>query len=456
VIGVALGGAPPAGVGGAEIVRALEQRLEGCARGAVLEYHGDGVGSLPMSERIATASLGGVCLGAAASVFPSDERTREYLAARGRDADWRRTAGDADGFDEAVTLDLGRVASAERRGGRVRIGALAEDDDLLALARAGEARAGLGEVTIVVGGRAARAALEDAGALATLERRGALVVDLADAQAHAPLEPESWVCGDEGEIEAGRARALSTPALLASLGLEAEALAEPEPAPGRRPGAALAPGEVLPAAAPAAAVMPERSAVHVPPALLPPLPATVRGVVLVHASGDLDGPALLGWGPRAQARRGDAAELATLVLRDLAPDLAPRARGRRWSVLSCAGRWGDEARHDDVARALAALGVRVVIARAYADGHAGALAAHGVLPLAWHRDDDDRRVGAGEELELPAAAETLAGDGRMVVRNLTRGLAFDLRVELDARGRAIAAAGGLLASLVRAPAGAGA
>ena len=61
--------------------------------GAIIEWGGEGVRSLSVPER-ATITNMGTELGATTSIFPSDEITREFLRAEGREADYRPLASD--------------------------------------------------------------------------------------------------------------------------------------------------------------------------------------------------------------------------------------------------------------------------------------------------------------------------------------------------------------------------
>jgi aconitate hydratase len=46
-------------------------------------------------------------LGATAGLFPSDEMTRRFLRAQGREKDWRPLEPDSDAqYDEKITIDL--------------------------------------------------------------------------------------------------------------------------------------------------------------------------------------------------------------------------------------------------------------------------------------------------------------------------------------------------------------
>ncbi|HTR97246.1 MAG TPA: aconitase family protein, partial [Candidatus Acidoferrales bacterium] len=441
VVAIQFRGGPRPGVGGAEIVLHLTRMLDRSAHGAFLECRGEPLAALPMAERIALASLAQGRLGVRACVLPSDDVTRAYLAERGRDADWRRfDAGDG-AAERTLELDLGRIAPAEPREACVRVGAEAEDDDLRLLAAAAARGARLTGVEVVVGGRATRRALEEGGVLAALESAGADVRDDGEARAQTPLDPGSLACADEAEVSAGRAKPISAPGLVASLGF---AVPVPERESRRREGAELDPAEVLGPGDATGAF--DRGTAPAPPERPAPLEGSPRGLVLVHAAGDLPGERVLAWGPRAQARRGDPVALAALAFDGNVVPLAESFGRLRCAFAIANGRWGEGARDEAVARALVALGVRVVLARTFAPGHARVLAVHGILPLAWRRDVDASRVESFDELELPGLGEAPPGTRRLTVRSLTRGQAFDVDVVVSAAWLELARAGGVLSA----------
>ena len=62
-------------------------------KGKIFEYAGPGVASLSLTERATITNMGAE-MGASTSIFPSDERTRDYLESRGRGADYKPMAAD--------------------------------------------------------------------------------------------------------------------------------------------------------------------------------------------------------------------------------------------------------------------------------------------------------------------------------------------------------------------------
>ncbi len=74
--------------------------------GKVIEYGGEGVKTLSVPERATITNMGAE-LGATTSIFPSDEITREFLKAQGREQDWSEVKPDADAvYDETYDIDL--------------------------------------------------------------------------------------------------------------------------------------------------------------------------------------------------------------------------------------------------------------------------------------------------------------------------------------------------------------
>jgi len=110
VFGVRLTGALPDWVSAKDLILELLRRydVKGCV-GKVIEYFGPGVATLSATDRETIGNMG-TELGATSTIFPSDERTRQYLQAQGRGDAWRELAAD-DGcdYDEQIEIDLATI-----------------------------------------------------------------------------------------------------------------------------------------------------------------------------------------------------------------------------------------------------------------------------------------------------------------------------------------------------------
>lgn len=74
--------------------------------GVVMEYAGSGLASLTVPERATIANMGAE-MGVTTSIFPSDEVTRQFLKAQGREEDWVELKADDDAeYNRVVNIDL--------------------------------------------------------------------------------------------------------------------------------------------------------------------------------------------------------------------------------------------------------------------------------------------------------------------------------------------------------------
>ena len=77
--------------------------------GAIIEWGGPGVATLSVPERATITNMGAE-LGATTSIFPSDEVTRKFLAAQGREEDYTPLSSDEDAqYDRIIEIDLGSL-----------------------------------------------------------------------------------------------------------------------------------------------------------------------------------------------------------------------------------------------------------------------------------------------------------------------------------------------------------
>jgi aconitate hydratase len=110
VLGVRLTGKLPAWVSAKDVILEMLRRydVKGCV-GKIIEYYGPGLKSLSATDRETIGNMG-TETGATTSVFPSDERTLEYLSAQRRGGDWIRLAADEGAeYDEYAEIELSRL-----------------------------------------------------------------------------------------------------------------------------------------------------------------------------------------------------------------------------------------------------------------------------------------------------------------------------------------------------------
>ncbi|MGD8929111.1 MAG: aconitate hydratase [Lysobacterales bacterium] len=105
--GIRLTGRVPDWVSAKDVILEMLRRhgVDG-GLGRIVEYHGPGVNGLSAMDRHVIANMGAE-LGATTSLFPSDNRTREFLVSHGREEDWQPLAADENcSYDHEDEIDL--------------------------------------------------------------------------------------------------------------------------------------------------------------------------------------------------------------------------------------------------------------------------------------------------------------------------------------------------------------
>ena len=470
VLGIRLRGSPAPYVTGQDVAFEIARRLApGGAGGRLVEFAGPGVASLSIPDRMIVCGTSAEW-GAAAAVFPADEVTRAWLAARGRPSDWRKSEAGEGGADEWLDLDLGEIEPQFAELGRpetarplagvtgtevrhVRIGPGAAASDLMKLAqwlRGRELPNGI-SLTIAPGSRERLETAERAGGLQDLVAQGAVVEADGGSRMGGAGESGAGLCFGERAADLDGARTRWWAASLESCA--AAALTGRLSDPRRVVVASAPPGEpellvggeawVL---APRAESEPGAASGAGLPAVPAgePLTGAVRGLVLLRCGDGVTTEHVLPWGARIAPLASDIAALRAHAFETLDPEFARRALASGGGFVLAGQGLGGGPQREQAGLVLVALGVRAVIARSWDPGFRRRLLAAGSLPLTFARAADLDAFAAGDELELPTLPHGLEAGRPLVVRNLTHGTQLDVRHDLDARSIAIAKSGGLL------------
>ncbi|MEK6590618.1 MAG: aconitate hydratase [Nitrospinota bacterium] len=110
IFGVKLTGMLPPWVSGKDVILEMLRRhtVKG-GIGKIIEYFGPDIKHLSATDRATIANMGAE-LGATTTVFPSDERTREFMLRQGRGDQWVYLEADEDpNYDELDEIDLSKL-----------------------------------------------------------------------------------------------------------------------------------------------------------------------------------------------------------------------------------------------------------------------------------------------------------------------------------------------------------
>jgi aconitate hydratase len=485
VVGVRLTGQLQPWVAAKDIIFELLRRLtvKGGV-GRIFEYCGEGVASLSVPERSTITNMGAE-LGATTSVFPSDERTREYFRAQRREEMWRPIAADGDAdYDETVEIDLDKlgpmiarpsspdaVVPIEEVAGtklaQVCVGSCTNSSyhDLsvsAAVLKGRKVNTGL-SMTVTPGSRQVFTMIARSGALADLIESGARI-----------LESACGPCIGMGQSPPSDAASLRTfnrnfpgrsgtpddkvylasPEVAAVSALAGE-ITDPRgwgpPPPLEVPSEFAIDDDLIIRPAGNGAVEIARGPNIKPLPLAQPLAQTITAPVLIKLGDNVSTDHILPAGSKILPLRSNIPAISEYVFYYVDPEFPAKAKAAGSSIIVGGSNYGQGSSREHAALAPMFLGVKAVLAKTYARMHHTNLVNFGILPLLFAAEADYDRINAGDVLELPDVRDALTG-GAVTVRNTTQGYEFTARHNLSERQIEVLREGGLL-NHVRAHAG---
>jgi aconitate hydratase len=481
VVGVELRGELPAWVQSKDIILELLRRygVRGGV-GRIFEFTGGGVSSLSVTDR------GTICnmiteLGATAAVFPSDERTREWLAAQRRQGDYSPLAADPGAsYDEDEVIDLselepliakptspGNVGPVREVAGtqtvQVCVGSSVNSsyEDLAtaaAVLRENIVHPRV-EMTVTPGSRQI---------LDTISRSG-VYQDLVAAGARM-LEPVCGPCIGVGQAPsagvpsvrtfnrnfpgrsgtAGDQVYLCSPATAAATALRGE-IADPREL-GAPPAIAPAPSDPAiddrqildpPPPGDAQSIEIVRGPNIVPPPEGQPLPETLEGRITIVVEDDVSTGDMAPDGALGMSLWSNIPECAKYMFRRQDPDFHDRAL--EWGGFIVGGHnYGQGSSREHAALAPLYLGIRAIVAKSFARIHRRNLIGQGILPLLFADEEDYERVNQGDAWKIEGVREVVeGGETGLVVKGDARG-GIKLEARLLPREREVLLVGGML------------
>ena len=488
VVGVKLTGSLRGAVSAKDVILEL-LRLETVKGGVgnVYEYFGDGVASLTVQQRSTITNMGAE-LGATCSVFPSDERTREFLTDRGREAGWVALAADPDAkFDRVVEIDLtnlvpliakphspDNVVPAATLAGtpvdQVAIGSCTNSslDDLAAVAEIMKGRVVHPRVSAALtpGSRATLLAAEKAGILGELIRAGFRILESACGpcigMGFAPksggVSVRSFNRNFEGRSGTSDARVfLSSPETAAAAALTG-VITDPREIPFIRRDVKNYVREGLAAAGddmlihplpPAEAVKVEiERGPNIKPCPAPqPIADSVRLPVILKTGDDITTDHIMPAGAKVLPLRSNIPEISKFTFTRLDPDFWKKAQAAGSSIVVGGANYGQGSSREHAALAPMYLGIKAVLVKSFARIHKANLVNYGILPLVFVDAADYDGIDANDALVmegLHAFLESKDGALLITVQNVTKGTRFAVRLDVDLRSRAVLRAGGLV------------
>ena len=449
--------------------------------GRVMEYGGEGIKALSVPDRATITNMGAE-LGATTSVFPSDERTLEFLRAEGREDAWTQVEADPDAaYDETIEINLSelepmvaqphqpdRVVKVSEVEGmkvdQVLVGSCTNSSyrDLMTLAGALKGKVVHPTVSAGVspGSRQVFEMIARNGALADLIESGVRILEATCGacigMGQSPPSGGVSVRTFNRNFE-GRSGTPSGQIFLASPEVAAAAMITGELTDPRQLGEPIKvelpekytidDGMIVPPESPTGVA--SHTEVVRGPNIKPlpirdPLPDTIGGIVLLKVPDNITTDHIMPAGATILPLRSNIPAMAEHVFEGIDPHFPARAKECDGGFIVGGENYGQGSSREHAALAPMYLGIKAVIVKSFARIHRANLVNFGILPLTFVNPGDYGDIGLEDDLEIDNVHTALQQGPILTLKNKTCGWEFEVRHDLTPRQIEIVLAGGML------------
>ena len=448
--------------------------------GVIIEWGGEGVKTLSVPER-ATITNMGTELGATTSIFPSDEITREFLRAQGREGDYIPLESDSDAhYDKIIDINMSElepliacphspdnvVTVASLKGTKVDqvcIGSCTNSSllDMLKVSALLKGKKINENVSLSVspGSRQVLTMLSKCGALSDILLSGARLLECACGPCIGMgFSPNSKgvslrtfnrnFLGRSGTADAGVYLVSPETAVAAALTGE---ITDPRLL-GEMPEIKM-PEEfdVDDSAVLNPAPIAEEDKVEIlrGPNIKPfpeskPQSDTLCAKVSLKVGDNITTDHIMPAGAKILPYRSNIPHLSQFCFAVCDKEFPERAKSLGESVIVGGSNYGQGSSREHAALVPMYLGVRAVITKSFARIHAANLINAGIMPLTFVNPEDYDKINEGDELCLENVFEGM-DEGSLILKDMTNGVKIALSCGFTQRQKDILKAGGLLA-----------
>ena len=440
------------------ILYVLQQLTVKGGVGKIIEYTGEGVKSLSVTDRATITNMGAE-LGATTSVFPSDENTRLYLKEEGREEDYTPLSADPDAvYDEELIVDLDQLTPlaamphspdnvdsvsniGEIKVDQVAIGSCTNSSymDLMKVAAILKGKKVHPDVSLVIspGSSKIMSKMAQNGALADIINAGARVIENACGPCIGMGQsPKSGAVslrtfnrnfkGRSGTLDA-QVFLVSpeTAALSAIKGVLTDGMTSGEELP-KIPETDFVPNDNF-------VVYPEgcnkdNTEVAMGPNIKPfprntALPEKVEAKVVLHAGDNITTDDIMPSDSRLLPYRSNIPHLSNYCFEKIDAGFSARCKEAGKCAIVGGENYGQGSSREHAALAPLYLGVKFVLAKSFARIHRSNLINSGILPLVFENPADYDTFELGDELVIENAPQQVTQD-TIEVKNLTKDLVY--------------------------------
>jgi len=448
----------------------------------VFEYGGKGVESLTIPERATIANMGAEC-GVTTSVFPSDKMTRLFLRSQHREKDFVELKPDKDAkYVKVVNIDLSKIEPLTAKPHspdnistvkkmqkidvhQVCLGSCTNSSykDLVTVAKILKGKTVHPNVSFILapGSRQVLKELSKNGYLTDLISSGARLMENACGfcigNSQSPSSAAVSLRTSNRNFQ-GRSGTMDANVYLVSPETAAAAVitgkfTDPRDLKMRYPKVTLPKKfsiddtmiirpdkkkkDVEVIRGPNIGILPRS----------PELSDTIHGPVTIKVGDKITTDHIIPAGARMKYR-SNIPKYSEFVFENVDATFAKRAMSIRQdgkqNIIVAGHSYGQGSSREHAALCPMYLGVRVVIAKSFERIHTANLINFGIIPLTFCSESDYDIIEMEDLLEITETKKTIAGDGKFLMRNKTKGTAFYVTCDLSERQKQIILAGGAL------------
>ena len=447
--------------------------------GAIIEWGGEGVKTLSVPERATITNMGAE-LGATTSIFPSDEVTREFLKAEGREADFTPLASDEDAvYDKVININLSElkpliacphspdnVVTVESLKGtkvdQVCIGSCTNSSlyDMLKVAALLKGKTISPDVSLSIspGSKQVLSMLADCGALSDILTSGARVLECACGPCigmgfspnSAGVSLRTFNRNFEGRSGTKDAKVyLVSPETAVAAALTGE-ITDPMLL-GQMPKVTMPEAFKIDDSA-VLAPAPEAEAASVEilrgPNIKPfpdscPQEVELKAGVSLKAGDNITTDHIMPAGAKILPYRSNIPHLSQYCFEVCDKEFPERAKAMGSSIIVGGSNYGQGSSREHAALVPLYLGVKAVVTKSFARIHAANLINAGIMPLTFANPEDYEKINQEDEIRITGVFAGMES-GEMTLEDLTNGEKIKLVCSFTDRQRAILKDGGLL------------
>ena len=451
--------------------------------GCVFEYGGPGVNTLSVPERATITNMGAEC-GVTTSVFPSDDITKEFLKAQGREEDWTELSADDDvEYERTIDINLSsleplaatphspgnisKVKDLKMPVDQVCLGSCTNSSykDLMTVAKIVEGKVAHPNVSFVVapGSKQVLENITKDGGFANLLSAGARFTENACGfcigNSQSP-KTEAVSLRTSNRNFLGRSGTKSANAYLVSPETAAAAIITGEftdprdlEKQGMKYPKVEMPKEFL--IDDSMFIFPEDAVktdiyrgpnIGNPPEAQP-LKDTISGDVTIKVEDKITTDHIIPAGSKMKYR-SNVPKYSTFLFEVVDPNFHDRAEKIRDSgkdnIIVAGLSYGQGSSREHAALCPMYMGVKAVIAKSMERIHNANLINFGILPLNFKDEKDHDGIDQGDQLEIPNIKTSLEESKNLIVKNKTKGTEFEATYVLSDRQKNVLLAGGTL------------